>query len=147
MHKRAILSVMFVAFFASCSTRQSETRNSEGAQIASGLGWLEQYENGQRILTQLSALTAEEAKVLPVDSYRGEKVTLGGGGAPPGSTNDLITPDGYYVRVVNVENKDLRPQAVAWSVIVLGEIRQVLPHNRIIVIDVDEKNYQVLEAL
>jgi hypothetical protein len=73
-------------------------------------------------------------------------VAFVGGGAPPGGTNDLITEGGFYLRVVNKQGKDLRPHSVWWEVMVCGEILQVLPENKLIVLEVDEKDWVVLQT-
>ena len=69
-----------------------------------------------------------------------------GGVAPPGGSNDLLTSGGVYLRIVTHGNKDLRPQAVWWEVIVRGEIQQVLLENKIIVIEVAEKDWTILQT-
>jgi hypothetical protein len=58
----------------------------------------------------------------------------------------LVTEHGFYLRVVNKEGKDLRPHSVWWEVLVCGKILQVLPENKIIVIEVDESGWLVLQT-
>jgi len=89
-------------------------------------------------------LNSEELARLEISAYRGEKVAFVGSTAPPGGTNDLVTDDGYYLRLVTPTGKDLRPQATLWEVMVCGKILQVLPENKIIVIEVTEKDWKVL---
>ena len=64
-------------------------------------------------------------------------------GAPPGATNDILTTDGYYLRIVTKGGKDLRPKSVWWEALVCGKVLQVLPENKIIVLEVAEKDWIV----
>ncbi len=113
-------------------------------EIAKDQGWLESYKKGVEIRQKLAALRPQDQEKADIAIYRGERVAFVGGGAPPGSTNDLMTSGGFYLRVVNKEGKDLRPQSVVWEVLVCGNILQVLPANKIIVIEVAEKDWIVL---
>jgi hypothetical protein len=125
------------------ATPQQQNRHE---QIAEHHGWLANYKRGQEILQNLSTLGPEAAKTMGITAYRQEKVAFVGGGAPPGGTNDLITEGGFYVRVVNKAGKDLRPTSVWWEVLVRGEVWQVLPENKIIVLEVDESDWIVLQT-
>jgi hypothetical protein len=79
-------------------------------------------------------------------AHRGAKVAFAGAGAPPGGTNDVVTGEGFYIRVVNRDGKDLRPSAALWEVLVCGEVTQVLAENKIIVLCLDEKGWLVLRT-
>lgn len=114
--------------------------------LAKSFGWKTNLERGGEILKVLTALSAGEAKRLNIAAYGDERVAFSGGTAPPGGTNDLVTEKGYYLRVVNPAGKDLRPHAVWWPVIVCGKIQRVLLQNKIIVIEVDEKDWKVIET-
>jgi hypothetical protein len=104
------------------------------------------FQRGQEIIGKLSALTKEETAKFDIGAYRGEVVTFIGGSAPPGGTNDLVMAGGYYLRIVNPQNKDLRPHSVWWEGEVTGTILQVLPKNKIIVIEVQEKDWVVRQT-
>jgi hypothetical protein len=147
MIARYFMPIVLVASMLACHGQVAEKEVDDTAQQAEGFGWLDQYQNGMRILDALAALSPEEAKKLPIDAYRNQQIALPGGAASPGATNDLMTGHGYYVRVVNPEQKDLRPQAVTWGVFIMGKILQVLPENKILVIEVSEENYQVMSTL
>jgi hypothetical protein len=140
---------MLLACVVGCgSTARVETAQEPNpyAELLEKEGWQKSYKRGAEILQELSALSPERRKKLDTAAYRGERVTFVGGGAPPGGTNDLITEAGFYLRVVNNQGKDLRPQAAWWAVLLCGEILQVLPENKIIVLEVDEKDWLVLET-
>lgn len=110
-------------------------------------GWTENYKRGQEILHELSALGPKEKRKLPPTSYRDERVAFVGDAAPPGGTNDLVTDRGFYLRVVNKDGKDLRPHGITWIVVVCGKVWQVFPENKIIVIEVEEEDWEVLMTL
>ena len=116
------------------------------AKAAEQGGWLANYKRGKEMLQQLSALSPEDRKKLDIAAYRGERVALVGAAAPPGVSNDLLTADGFYLRVVNKDGKDLRPHAVWWEVLLCGKVLQVLPENKIIVLEVSERDWLVLET-
>jgi hypothetical protein len=106
----------------------------------------ERLKRGQEIVGTLSALNPKQADEFDVTSFGKEIVEFVGGGAPPGATNDLLIEGGYYLRVVNPQNKDLRPHSVLWEVHVRGKILHVFPKNKIIVIEVQEKDWNVLQT-
>src|SRR5258706_13193233 len=84
----------------------------------------ESLKRGRDIVEKLSALTPKQIHEFNATAYRDEMVEFVGGGAPPGATNDLLIDGGYYLRVVNSQNKDLRPHSVLWEVHVRGKILQ-----------------------
>jgi len=94
---------------------------------------------------KLAAKSPEESQKVEINAYRGERVAFAGVGAPGGS-NDLVTEHGFYLRVVNRSGKDLRPQSVWWEVMICGKILQVLPENKIIVIEVEDKNWKIIQT-
>jgi hypothetical protein len=144
----ALLSTTFVFTSACCSVAQTSQTNSAGVYeaFAKEFGWLTSFNHGMAILHEIASATAKEKK-FDVDAFRGEKVAFRGVTAPPGSTNDLIGDGGFYLRVVNPQGKDLRPKNVKWAeVMICGKILQVLPENKIIVIEVDEKDLKVLQT-
>ena len=98
------------------------------------------------MITELSGLSSEEIAEYDVAAFRGQKVAFYAGAARPGGTNDLVTELGFYIRVVNPQNADLRPHSVVWAVLVVGEVQQVLPHNKLIVLEVKTQDWQVLET-
>jgi len=105
-------------------------------------GWLGDYKRGKEIISSLSHLSAEELKKIDIARYCGENVAFVGRGA--GATNDLVTEEGFYLRVVNPKGKDLRPHSVSWGVLVHGRVLQVLAQNKIILIEVRDKDWIVL---
>jgi len=64
----------------------------------------------------------------------------------PGATHDVLTPDGFYLRILNKESQDLRPTSVWWTVLCRGEVLQVLPEHKLIVIEVSTKDWIVLDT-
>jgi hypothetical protein len=142
----AILATGLVLALGSvaCSRRQPD--DGPYAALLAQLGWKANFLRGDEILNALSTLDAGQRKELDVAAYRGERVAFAGRGAPPGGTNDLYTRGGYYLRVVNKEGRDLRPQAAWWEVMTCGEIWQVLPENKIIVIEVAEADWHVIQT-
>jgi len=109
-------------------------------------GWSADFKCGADMLRVLSALSAVEKRKLDGSAFRGKRVAFCGAGAPPGATNDLVTREGFYLRILNEQSKDLRPTAAAWTVLVCGKVLQVLPENNIIVIEVSAKDWIVLET-
>jgi len=107
---------------------------------------LAKYKLGSTLIQELSALDSEGRKNLDIAAYRQEKVAFFGVGAPPGGSNDLITESGCYLRVISKEGKDFRPTAAWWEVLVIGEIQQVLPENKIIVIEVKEGDWILVQT-
>ena len=114
---------------------------NQGEIIAKQYDQVETYTIGQSILKEL-----DETGKIDIKAYRGKRISLYGGTAIPGGTNDLQTDKGYYVRVVNKGNKDLRPRAVLWTVFVTGTISQVLKENKIIVLTIDDEDWHVVQT-
>jgi hypothetical protein len=143
------LFLIFLALAPACSSvAQTARTNSTNAYegFAKRFGWLTNFNRGQAILREIVS-TAGKAKSFDVTAYRGENVAFTGAGAPPGGTDDLITDAGFYLRVINPAGKDLRPKNVMWAeVMICGKILQVFPENKIIVIEVDEKDLKVLQT-
>lgn len=142
MHKILLISALVLGSGVACQQSDSPRRNE---RIAEESGWLANYKRGREIIQELAALGPSGQKIQ-IAAYRQERVAFVGGGAPPGATNDLIIGGGFYLRVVNKAGKDLRPQAVWWEVMVCGEILQVLPENKIIVLQVEEKDWIILQT-
>jgi len=135
-----------VAPFFACLAGDREDidrRYKQYRPFAEGKGWLDSYKRGHEILLELSRLSPEQHEKVDIAKYRGERIAVVGGSAPPGATNDLVTDGGFYLRVVNPKGKDLRPPSPG-SVLIRGTILQVLPKNKIIVIKVSNKDWEVL---
>src|SRR5260221_160749 len=133
LHLRVVI-VVLVLFVAGCATSPDPANPSSGNWFVpqSPKKWKEWEEaemRGKVILDTLAHLSPEEAKKLDIAAFRGETVAFDGGAAPSGASNDLITGEGFYIRVLNASGKDLRPQSVAWEVEVRGHILQVLPEH------------------
>jgi hypothetical protein len=141
MSKVFIAGLLVLGSLAGCRPTQDLRTNAE--KFAAHHGWLKNYRRGIEIVQKLSALSPEQRKNFDASTYRYERVAFVGGGAPPGVTNDVLTPEGYYLRVVTKSGKDLRPQNVWWEVLVCGKVLQVLPENKIIVLEVDEEDWIV----
>ncbi len=136
-----------VAAFLPCLAGDREDAEKVYRQYAEGKGWLDNYNKGKEILLKLSHLGPEQQKKYDIAAYRGEQVVFVGGSAPPGATNDLVTEGGFYLRVVNPGGRDLRPPSAAWTVLVRGEVLQVLPQNKIIVIKVLRNDWDVIMTM
>jgi hypothetical protein len=115
------------------------------AKIVATKGWTRDYNNGQRILKELS-VKVNEKKEIAITAYRGEKVSFVGGGAPPGATNDLLIHKDFYLRVVVPDGKDLRPHSAWWEVLIRGEILQVDLKNKIIVIKISSADWETIQT-
>jgi hypothetical protein len=113
-------------------------------RIAEDHKWIQSYKEGKEIIEKLTSWNKKEA--LDIGMYRDEEVTLVGVGAPPGSTNDLVTEKGFYLRVVTKKGKDLRPHSVWWEVMIHGKILQVLPENKIIVIEIKDEDWVIIQT-
>lgn len=112
--------------------------------VAAQLRWVTNYTRGREIIRELSALSPDQGRKLKVDAYRGEKVALVGVDAPPG-VGDRQTEHGFYLRVLYRKGKEPPQRRYIWSESMLrGTILQVLPANKIIVIEVDEE--QILQT-
>lgn len=111
---------------------------------AARYGWLDNFNNGQAILQSLSDLNGQQMKDFDIATHRGKMVAFVAAAAPPGATNDLVVEGGYYLRVVNADGKDWRPHAAAWTVLVNGTILQVLPENKIVVVQVEKPEHWVV---
>jgi hypothetical protein len=142
----AVFVFIFVAPFFACLAGDSEDIERlyrKYRPVAEGKGWLDNYKRGHEILLELSRLSPEQQKKVDIAKYRGERIAVVGGSAPPGATNDLVTDGGFYLRVVNPKGKDLRPPSPG-TILIRGTILQVLPMNKIIVIKVSNKDWEVL---
>lgn len=117
-----------------------------GERAARELGWLSDLRRGAAVVAKLSDVKQNDSGKVNVSAYRGSTVALVGSCAPPGATNDLITEDGFYLRIVTVKTRDLRPHATWWKVMVRGRIMEVLPRNRIVVIELDGDGWFILET-
>jgi hypothetical protein len=127
----------------SCQTTRNSNENDEarsGEQFAEAFGWVTNYTRGQEIIREISALSPEQARQLKFDAYRGENVAFMTGDALPG-IGDRVTDRGFYLRVIYQKGKNPGPRPYVWSTsMVRGKILQVLPANKIIVIEVNEEH-------
>ncbi len=148
--KRSIIAALAIILAGHVSSGETITNAMESAtdrdlRIAQHIGWQTEYLRGAEILNNLTS-ASKDKKILAVDAFRGETVAIMGAGAPPGGSNDLLTSDGYYLRVVTPGGEDLRPQSVWWEVLVRGVIQQVLLENKIIVIEVEKEGWQIIQT-
>jgi hypothetical protein len=144
------MRVFAILLLLCCSLRAADSSNAPSPyeDLAKRYGWSTNVSRGKEIVQKLAALSPEELQKVDITAYRGERVAFVGGVAPPGGSNDLVTGDGFYLRVVNKsgKGKDLRPHSAWWEVMICGKILQVLPQNRIIVIEVDEKDWKIIQT-
>ena len=112
------------------------------ATAAGQLGWTEEYQRGNEIIALPRRFHHNERTAADIEAFRGETVAIVGV-SHHGVQNDLWS-QGIYMRIVNPEGKDLRPQSVYWSVFVRGKVLEILTENRLIILEVTEKNWQVL---
>lgn len=143
---RIIAAIIALLVASSCVQRLSTHEDIESEETAKSYGWLPELRRGKEIVQKLSGMNFKELREIDLTAYRGEKVAFIAGTAPPGGTNDLVTEDGFYLRIVNPQGKDLRPRAVWWEVIICGKILQVKAENKIIIIEVDEKDWKVIQT-
>lgn len=115
-------------------------------EVAKARAWFPYLNRGREIANEIARLTPEKLPEVKVSAYRGERVAFMGVTALPGASNDLLTKDGLYLRVVNPAGKDLRPRSLWWEVMVCGKILQVLPRNKVIVIEVKEEDWQIVQT-
>ena len=145
MRKTVVMVGLVLGAALGCGQPDGEGTTQEPDPYANTVerqGWRKNYERGTEILLEVAALSSESRNKL--DAYRGERVAFVGSGGVCG--NDLITAGGFYLRVVNKAGKDLRPQSILWEVLICGEIHLVLPENKLIVLEVDEKDWLVLQT-
>jgi len=140
----AILLASHVAF-GETMTNATESTTDPTLRFVQHFGWVAEHSRGTEILKSLTAASKEQQK-LAIDAFRGEKVAFIGVGAPAGGSNDLLIPDGFYLRVITPGGEDLRPQSVWWEVLVQGVIQQVLLENKIIVIEVNKEGWQIRQT-
>jgi hypothetical protein len=114
---------------------------SKAELIAKQNDQVESFHDGLVILRELS-----ESDKVDIKAYRGKRISLLGSAAIPGGTNDLQTDGGYYIRVVNKGNKDLRPHSTFWTVFITGTVSQILKENKIIILTIDDENWRVVET-
>jgi hypothetical protein len=131
---------------ASIVCGRGDEKNCVCLALVKKLGWKEEFNMGNDIIRNLSTLGDEQKKQFNVRSFRGRRAAFCGSGAPPGATNDLMTSEGFYLRIISRESRDLRPTAAAWNVIICGNVMQVFPENKIIVIEVRSTDWIVLDT-
>jgi len=134
---------VFLALIGLCCTacRTTHPLAAKGDEnLAEAFGWLTNYTQGQEIIRELSMLSADQARHLKVDAYRGAIVAFMTGDALPG-IGDRLTDRGFYLRLVYQKGKEPGPRSYIWSTsMIRGTILQVLPENKVIVIRVDEEH-------
>ncbi len=140
MHKVLVTMARVLSWLMWCQPSGREDKPKEASPYAKILeeeGWLRYFKRGATIIDELSTVRPDGARKLDITAYRGERVAYVGGGAPPGSSNDLIMDNGFYLRIVNTQGKDLRPRSVLWEILVCGEVLQVFAENKLIVLELD----------
>jgi hypothetical protein len=144
-----IVMVLMGLCCASCRTTHTtplEEAKDVEEELAKTRGWFANLRLGREIVQELTKLSPEKLARVKVSAYRGERVAFMGVAALPGASNDLFIRNGYYLRVLNPAGKDLRPRSVWWEVMVCGRVLQVLPKNKIIVIQVNEEDWQIFQT-
>jgi hypothetical protein len=146
--RRIVCLLLCTLLISSCSIgADTEDQETKRSKLAEERGSGENYIRGKEVLRHLSSLSREEQQKMDIGLHRGERVAFVGSTAPPGATNDLMTKLGFYLRVVNRGGRDLRPHsAVCWEALVCGEVLQVLPENKLIVIEVRDEDWITLET-
>ena len=142
-----LLFVVLLPLGIGCAetSNKGTSRVNENARMpdfATTLGWVEEFNLGQDIIADI--VGSNEA--WDIARYRGQSVSFFAAGAPPGATNDLLTRDGIYIRVVNSAGEDLRPKSVTWTVLVKGKVLQILKEQRIIVIEIKKTDWIALDT-
>jgi hypothetical protein len=125
----------------SAPTNDPRARESAYADV---FGWTREWDRGAAIIKGLESLSEEQRKSYDVSAFRGETVAFVGGAAPWGGPLDLRTLHGYDLRVKDKGGSMRGPQALSWSAEVRGKIMQVLPVNRMIVLDVEDRHWRVV---
>ena len=135
----AITALLIFTSWPSLAQTASQKTNDTHEVVAVARGWLTNFTRGREIIRELSALTPEQGRKLKVGLYRQEEVALVGVDAPPG-VGDRQAESGFYLRIVYRNGKKPPPRSYIWSEsMVRGRILQVLPANKIIVIEADEE--------
>jgi hypothetical protein len=106
-----------------------------------------EMKRGREILRKIASLNKKAIARFNPTNYQNEIVSFTGISTPPEACHDLLIENGFYLRIVNPEHKDLRPQAIRWEVWVRGKVLNVLPENKIIVLQVEEKDWHVQHTL
>lgn len=128
------------------ATAANHERQKKMREIATRMGWQEEFDRGQNIIKEITTRKAEGGG-FAIAAFRGETISLIGGIASPGATNDLVLENGFYLRVLVSGRKDLRPKKAAWWVVCLrGKILQVIPDNQIIVLEISEDDWKLIET-
>ncbi len=142
-------AVLFLAILCGVSCRTPRSRVEAGAEerallMAETRGWLTELKRGRAILQELSALSGAKLENTPIAAYGGQRVAFIGTGM---WEHDLFTVKGFYLRLLTPAGRDLRPQTGMWyEVLVRGRILGVLAKNRIIVIEVNENDWQLVQT-
>jgi len=141
----ALIFTLSIVATSADEAKDAVGRNEAYRELVAKEKWTKSFNNGQRILKEISAMHQAKKKI-DIAEYRGEKVSFIGGGAPPGVTNDLLIEQGYYVRIVTPDGKDLRPHSAWWEVLIQGEILQVFPEHKIIVLKIVHDGWKVIQT-
>jgi len=90
----------------------------------------------------LSAIKGKKSSAKMIGKY----AAFYGGTAPPGKNANLILSDGTILDIKVLPYRDVRPQAVVWSVCVLGRLDRIDFEKRIIYMTVKPANWRVVGA-
>jgi len=150
-----LFTLLLAGLMASCASKhQPEVGGRVGDtaeqarhdRIAKAYGFFPEFERGRALVRTLSALHSDNSRKFDPTDFVDHLVAFVGVGAEPGATNDLFIQGGYYLRVANPKNLDLRPHDIGWEVIIRGKILMVLPQNKLIIIEVDESSWKVIQT-
>ena len=143
VHKNVLktVSVLFLMILmtSGCATQNCATTED----LMNQSEWKVPLQRGEEIFREISSLAPEEIKKLKFGIYRDEVVAFRGGNFC--YIDDLLIGNGFYIRVVHTPQKNFRPNHCMWyEVLARGKILQVYPENKIIVLEVSEDNWSLI---
>lgn len=138
--------IVIAGFVSTAFTQDRKLQTQPERDIARNLGWFPEWERGQKIMSDVAHLSPNQLRDPDNLAYRDMVIAVEGSVVPPGGTNDLVTENGFYVRVVSPKGEDLRPNSVWWTAMIRGRVLQVLPLNKVIVIEIKENGWRTLET-
>ncbi len=150
MKKKVAVTALVIVAIVVCGLTMTGLQMTREEKFAAWNGCLGNYKRGAEIIRGLSTRNPEDKRKSDIAAYRGERVAFVGvsptDADQPVGPNDLMTDRDVKLRVVNKKGKDLRPICVWCEVLVCGEVLDVIPEKKTIVIEVDEEDWIVMQT-